>query len=92
MILFKQTSQVLEDTGVKAYSGQATHIFQTAIAKAAISIVTIEARHSAWIRYINSSGGLRVGGNALPAPHAFDTALSEKKVLAAVKKTKFIKS
>jgi Ferritin-like domain len=89
--LFKQTSQVLEDTGVKAYSGQALHIFQPAIVKAAISIVTIEARHSAWIRYINSSGGLRVGGNALPAPRAFDTALSETQVLAAVKKTKFIK-
>ena len=89
--LFKQTSQVLEDTGVKAYSGQATHIFQPAVVKAAVSIVTIEARHAAWIRYINSSGGLRVGGNALPAPHAFDTALSEKQVLAAVKKTKFIK-
>jgi hypothetical protein len=32
-----------------------------------------------------------VGGSALPAPKAFDTALSEKQVLAAVKKTKFIK-
>jgi Ferritin-like domain len=88
--MFKQTAQVLEDTGVKAYSGQATHIFQPAVVKAAVSIVTIEARHAAWIRFINSSGAGALKN--LPAPKAFDTALSEKQVLAAVKKTKFIKS
>jgi hypothetical protein len=88
---FKQTAQVLEDTGVKAYSGQALHIFQPAVVKAAVSIVTIEARHAAWIRFINSSGGLRDGNlSTYPAPRAFDSALSEKAVLKAVGKTGFI--
>jgi hypothetical protein len=88
---FKQTAQVLEDTGVSAYAGQGPNLLQRPYVKLALSIHSVEARHAAWIRFINSSGGLSGTGTAnLPAPKAFDTALSDKKVLAAVKKTGFI--
>jgi hypothetical protein len=85
---FKQTAQVLEDTGVAAYAGQGPNLLQRPVVKAALSIHSVEARHAAWIRFINSSG---TGSSAnLPAPRAFDKALGEKTVLKAVGKTGFI--
>jgi hypothetical protein len=89
---FKQTAQVLEDTGVAAYAGQGPNLLQRPIVKAALSIHSVEARHAAWIRFINSSGGLRTSNLAdLPAPKAFDTAKTERSVLKAVTATGFIK-
>ena len=88
---FKQTAQVLEDTGVAAYAGQGPNLFQRPVVVAALAIHSVEARHAAWIRFINSSGGVSgTGVKNYPAPKAFDAALSEKKVLAAVGKTGFI--
>ena len=88
---FKQTAQVLEDTGVAAYAGQGPNLLQRPIVKAALSIHSVEARHAAWIRYINSSGGLLNGKvSNYPAPRAFDKAASEKAVLKAVTGTGFI--
>ena len=88
---FKQTAQVLEDTGVAAYAGQGPNLLQRPVVAAALSIHSVEARHAAWIRYINSSGGLRLQDpKNFPAPKAFDAALSEKRVLRAVKGTGFI--
>ena len=87
---FKQTAQVLEDTGVSAYAGQGPNIFQRPVVQAALSIHSVEARHAAWIRFINSDGGLVRGTGADPAPRAFDKALSEKAVLKAVTGTGFI--
>lgn len=78
---FQQTAIVLEDTGVSAYEGQAHRIKQTAVLKAAASVLPVEARHAAWIRNI-------VGQP--PAPVAFDKAASMAKVLNAVKGTGFI--
>jgi hypothetical protein len=78
---FAATAQVLEDTGVAAYAGQAPRVKSTAILKAALAIHTIEARHAGWIRDING---------APPAPAAFDDALSKRAVLAAVADTRFI--
>ncbi len=78
---FQQTAIVLEDTGVSAYEGQAHRIKQTAVLKAAASVLPVEARHAAWIRNI-------VGQP--PAPVAFDKAASMAKVLKAVKGTGFI--
>ncbi len=78
---FAATAQVLEDTGVAAYKGQAAAIRSTAVLNAALAIHAVEARHAAWIRDIN--------GNP-PAPAAFDKALTMKQVLSAVAKTKFI--
>ena len=89
---FQVTAQVLEDTGVAAYAGQGPNLLQRPLVKAALSIHSVEARHAAWIRYINSSGGVRTGQvSTYPAPQAFDKALGEKTVLKAVTKTGFIK-
>jgi hypothetical protein len=86
---FKQTAQVLEDTGVAAYAGQGPNIKQRPVVVAALSVHSVEARHAAWIRFINA-GGTPTDTAALPAPVSFDKALSDKKVLAAVGGTGFI--
>jgi rubrerythrin len=78
---FRATAQVLEDTGVKAYTGQAPKIKNDTVLAAALAIHTVEARHAAWIREIRG---------ASPAPAAFDAALTKKQVLAAVAGTHFI--
>ena len=78
---FAKTAMVLEDTGVKAYQGQATNIKTPAVLKAAISIHPVEARHAAWIASIMSTS---------PAPAAFNPAADMATVLAAVKATGFI--
>ena len=71
-----KTAVTLEDTGVRAYSGQATRIKQSAVVKAAVSIVTVEARHAAYLRSLN---------NQTFAPSAFDKPASMKTVLKAAK-------
>jgi hypothetical protein len=78
---FQATAYVLENTGVAAYSGQATNIKEIPVVKAAVSILTVEARHAGWI------GAL---AGKPPAPNAFDKPASKSQVLAAVKKTGFI--
>ena len=78
---FAATAQVLEDTGVAAYKGQAPRIQANAILEAALAIHAVEARHASWIRDINGDP---------PAPTAFDEALSMREVLAAVADTRFI--
>lgn len=80
---FVATAIVLEDTGVSAYSGQATRIKQAAVVKAAVSILTVEARHAAQFRTL--------GGKTF-APLAFDRAKTMKQVLKAVGSTGFIVS
>ena len=78
---YRATAQVLEDTGVRAYKGQAPRIKSDAILAAALAIHSVEARHASWIRDLN--------GNS-PAPNAFDPASSRAAVLAAVAETRFI--
>jgi Ferritin-like domain len=78
---FAATAQVLEDTGVAAYAGQAPRIRANAILEAALAIHSVEARHAAWIRDINGDE---------PAPGAFDDAATMREVLAAVAGTRFI--
>jgi hypothetical protein len=80
---FAATAQVLEDTGVAAYKGQADKIANHTLIVTALSIHAVEARHAGWIRAING---------AAPAPDAFDKPMSMKQVLAAVKETGFITS
>ena len=84
---FIATAQVLEDTGVAAYLGQAGNIKSKAVLAAAGSILPVEARHAAWIRDI---AGDYKGGKPVPAPAAFEAGLTKAQVLAAVKKTGFI--
>ena len=85
--MFMATSEVLENTGVHAYSGQALNIKSAAYVKAAISILTIEARHASVIGLLNDPSGNSIAPNG-----PFDTPLTASKVLAAVKGTGFIVS
>ena len=77
---FLATAIVLEDTGVSAYNGQAPRVTKPVLAVAA-SIVSVEARHAAWVRDIVYKR---------PAPVAFDQAKTMDEILAAVKATGFI--
>jgi hypothetical protein len=74
------TAIVLEDTGVAAYNGQGTNVTKKVLAAAA-SIVSVEARHAAWIRDIAEKA---------PAPAAFEAAKSQAQILSAVTATGFI--
>jgi len=83
---FIKTAVALENTGVHAYSGQALNIASPAYVAAALSILTIEARHA-------SVAGLLLKatpGNLTP-DGAFDTPFTAGEVLKAVEKTGFLK-
>jgi hypothetical protein len=82
---FMKTAEVLENTGVHAYSGQALNIKTPAYVKAAVSILTIEARHASVIGLLNDPTGASIAPNG-----PFDTPLTASKVLSAVKATGFI--
>ncbi len=84
---FTATAFVLENTGVKAYAGQATNIKQAAVVTAAVSILTIEARHAAAIAAIL---GHIPGRDGITPDGAFDKALGRKAILRAVRGTGFI--
>ena len=83
--MFATTAQVLENTGVHAYLGQAGNIKNPAYLGAAASIVTIEARHSGAIGLINDPSG-----KAIAPEGPFDKGFTAERVLAAVKSTGFI--
>jgi hypothetical protein len=83
--MFMKTAQVLENTGVHAYSGQALNIKSPAYVAAALSILTIEARHASVIGLLNEPAGEDIAPNG-----PFDTPLTAAEVLAAVKGTGFI--
>ncbi len=85
---FMKTAQVLENTGVHAYSGQALNIKTPAYVKAALSILTIEARHASVIGLLNE--GAAPSGKEIAPNGAFDTPLTASAVLTAVKGTGFI--
>ena len=84
---FLSTAMALEDTGVAAYQGQAPLIKSTQVLGSAGAILAVEARHAAWVRDI-----IGAGKKPVPAPEAFNTPMTMDQVLAAVKKTGFIKS
>lgn len=88
--MFMKTAQVLENTGVHAYAGQALNIKEAAYVKAALSILTVEARHASVIGLLNE--GSAPSGKEIAPNGPFDTPLSAAKVLAAVKETGFIAS
>jgi rubrerythrin len=83
---FVKTALALENTGVHAYSGQALNIKTPATVGAALSILTVEARHASVIGLIanNSRKGIVPDG-------AFDVPFTAAKVLKAVKATGFLK-
>jgi hypothetical protein len=86
--MFMKTAQVLENTGVHAYSGQALNIKSAAYVKAALSILTIEARHASVIGLLNE--GAAPSGTEMTPSGPFDTPLTAAAVLKAVKETGFI--
>jgi hypothetical protein len=67
---FARSAAKLEDVAVGAYNGQATNVTPGAFLAAA-RIVSVEARHAAWIRSIRDGD---------PAPDAVDTAYGEARV------------
>jgi hypothetical protein len=82
--MFLATSEVLENTGVHAYSGQALNIKEALYVKAALSILTVEARHASVVGLLNQPKG-----NITPSG-PFDTPLTAPAVLRAVTGTGFI--
>lgn len=77
---FIATSVALEAVGVGAYNGQGQNLTKPTLAAAA-TIVSVEARHNAWIRAI---------ANKVAAPDAFDPLFTKQQTLAKVKATGFI--
>jgi hypothetical protein len=80
---FAATAYALENTGVHAYSGQAGNFKNPAFLLAALSIVTIEARHAGAI-------GLILGNEGIDATGSFDTPYTYDQVIKIVTGTKFI--
>ena len=80
---FTETAIALEETGAAAYKGQAANIDSDAILAAALSIHSVEARHTAWIRDI---AGLN------PAPRGLDRPLTRAQTLRVVRRTRFIRA
>lgn len=73
---FLEVSQMFEDTGVKAYKGQAGNLITSSkLLTAALRIHSVEARHAAEIRRLR---GVKAWDGA------FDEALSKEEVLAMV--------
>ena len=73
---FLKTAQTFEDLGVSAYNGAAPQIKSKDVLGAAGSIVQVEARHAAAIRFLR--------GKPI-TPGAFDKALEMPAVLKAAK-------
>ena len=79
---FLATAFVLENTGVKAYLGQAGRIKNPAFLGAAATILTVEARHAGAIAQLT---GMKVSPSG-----SFDVGNSMAAILKAVKGTGFI--
>lgn len=87
---FRATAVVLEDTGVAAYDGQGPRLRKQTLAAAA-QIVSVEARHAAWIRHLVAAPGYPDAPDDYPAPAALNPALTKQQVEDAVAQTGFIK-
>jgi len=80
---FLKTAVAFEDLAVAAYKGQARRIRSKAVLTSALGIHTVEARHAAWMRYLN--------GNT-PAADPFDLPRSRREINGIVASTGFITS
>lgn len=78
---FAATAIALEDLAVAAYNGQAANLTKDAL-RAATTVVSVHARHAAWIRAI-------VGRPAASQP--VDQPLSRVEVLAKLDETGFLR-
>ena len=73
---FLRSAQILEDTGVAAYNGQAANVTSKVLLPA-LRIVSVEGRHAAWIRDIAGEE---------PAPLAADPGKSASEVTSTLKR------
>jgi len=78
---FVDAAIVLENIGVAAYNGQVANLTKKSLAAAA-EIVSVEGRHAAWISDL---------AGRPPAPRAADPGASAPEVLAALRKTGFVR-
>ena len=66
---FLAVSQTFEDTGVRAYKGQAANLMESnAVLRAALQIHSVEGRHASHIREIRRRNGLLVPAGVLLQP------------------------
>jgi hypothetical protein len=79
---FTKTAVAMEDLTVALLAGVTPAVHDRGLASALLGLLTVEARHAAWVRHMLASP---------PAPKGFDAPMTAAQVLAAVKKTKFIK-
>jgi rubrerythrin len=86
---FLETAFVLENTGVRAYLGQAGRLRSKALLAAAASIVTVEARHAGAVAVLLAQSPYD-GKKSITPSGAFDAAASMKTILAEVGATGFI--
>jgi rubrerythrin len=77
---FAATARLLEDLGVAALDGQATSLSKPSLAAVA-TIVSVEARHAAWIRDLLGE---------LPAPAAANPSETAARVMQAIARTGFV--
>ncbi len=78
---FLKTAVAFEDLAVAAYKGEAAKLRSPDVLASAIGIHTVEARHAAWMRYLNG---------ARPAVNAFDEPQTRKEIDRVVVATGFI--
>jgi hypothetical protein len=79
---FTAAALALEDLSVAAYNGQAANLTKGTLAAAA-RIVSVEARHAAWIRFI---------AGEVPAPQPTDEPATANQVNARLRRTGFVRS
>nr|WP_293836566.1 ferritin-like domain-containing protein [uncultured Arsenicibacter sp.] len=82
---FSAVAQAFEDTGVRAYKGQAANLMSNdAVLTIALQIHSVEARHAARVRMLNNAKGWIVGMEGFPgAVYAGEQAAREREVNVA---------
>jgi hypothetical protein len=78
---FQTAAFKLEDLGVAAYNSQAPNLTKATLTAAA-KIVSVEARHAAWIRDIRGD---------VPAPHASEPPITASRVIETFKGSGYVK-
>jgi hypothetical protein len=79
---FTAAALTIEDLSVAAYNGQAANLTKGTLGAAA-RIVSVEARHAAWIRFV---------AGKVPAPNPTDDPATAGQVEARIKRTGFVRS
>ena len=87
------TARLLEDTGVSAYNGAGIYLENPDLVAVAGKIVSVEARHAAWIRSrINPGSADFAGDDVVDSTTGFDLATAPPNVLSAVADTGLVET